>query len=206
MGDAMRTARRRELLDLGFGLAILVVTSYCSAQEGTEANPSLGDVARQVRAVRAQEKSHPCRVYTNDDFSPHLSSEAATAQSGPGSTAKPENENGPPLLVTSGVTPSASESYYRAKMKQLRRKLAADQESLQDTLAKIRQTWDPSGYYTGDETPADKSPFYVPYHLDELNQYQKLKAIRASIDEDENAISALEDQCRRDGCSPGWLR
>ncbi|MGO8788557.1 MAG: hypothetical protein ACLQVL_14415 [Terriglobia bacterium] len=82
----------------------------------------------------------------------------------------------------------------------------ADQESFRDTLAKIRQTWDPSGYYTGDETPADKFPSYVPYHLDEPNQYQKLKAIRASIDADENAISALEDQCRRDGCSPGWLR
>lgn len=198
----MRTAQRRRLLYWGFVPALLVVAAFCSAQEGTS---SLGDLARQIQAERAQEKSHPSRVYTNDDFPPP-SSETGAARSGPKSPAKPpETQKGPPPLK-SEATPSASETYYRAKMYQLTEKLAADQKSLHDTVVMIRQMWDPLGFYTGEETPADKFWNYAPYHLDEPNQYQKLKAIKAAIAADQDAIIALEDQCRRDGCLPDWLR
>lgn len=208
MGDAMRTAQCRRLFYFGFGLAILAVAAFCSAQESSEGNLSLGDLARQIQAKRAQEKSHPSRVYTNDDFPLHSSSvNNETAQSGSVSTAKPsESQNYPPLVKSDEATPGHDETYYRAKVRQLTMKLAADQKSLRDTLRIIRQTWDPAGSYTGEETPADKFINYVPYHLDEPYQYQKLRAIKDSITVDKNAISALEEQCRRDGCPPDWLR
>ena len=204
----MRTALRRRLLYLGFGPALLVVTAFCSAQESTPPNPSLGDLARQIQAERAQEKSHPLRVYTNDDFPLRLSSEAATTQSGPELTAKPSGtQNGPPRPMKCGPTPGDCETYYRSKVRQLRGKLAADQEMLQDTVTMIRQLWDPTGiwgFYTGEETPFDKG--VMLHEPDQSYQYQQLKATRASIDADKKAISDLEDQCRRDGCLPGWLR
>lgn len=202
----MKTARRRTLIHLGFGSAILLITVFCSAQDAADGIP-LGDVARQMQAERARRISVPTRVYTNDDFPPFASHVTGTGESTPESTHKQSaNQKVPAALTKNHATRDDGEEYFRATMRQLRNKLEADQKTLKDTLKTIRDTWDPKGSYTGLETPADKFSDYVPIHRDELFQYQKLDATKASIAADEKAISDLEDQCRRTACSPEWLR
>ncbi len=200
----MRAARCCKLVGLAVGSALVVVTAVCSAQES--GNPSLGDLAREIQAERAQQKSHPVRIYTNDDFPPHSSSQTGAAQSRPESTDKSSETQTCPLALKSGATAGACATYYRGRMRQLSDKLAADQRSFQDAVAMVRWLGDPTGVYTGEETPADKNPYYRPYHLDEPYAYQELTATKAAIAADEDAITALEDQCRRDGCPPDWLR
>lgn len=203
----MKTARHRTLILLGFRSAILLVTVFCSGQDAADGIAPLGDLARQMQAERARRISVPTRVYTNDDFSPFASPVTGTGESTPESTHKQSaNQKVPAALTKNHATRDNGEEYFRATMRQLRSKLADDQKTLKDTLKTIRDRWDPTGFYTGLETPADRLSYHVPFHGDEFFQYQKLNTTKESIAADEKAISDLEDQCRRTACSPEWLR
>lgn len=200
----MKTSLHCGTMLLGLGFAILPATAPSLAQNQPETTPSLGDLARQIKA---RPSARPVIVYTNDDlpstrFHPvGVENSASQVSNKDAKTAK--------IVVTvkqDDVTPDANENYYRAVMGRLRSKLEADQKTLKD-LREDFKFWDAETEAIEDwrqwqirevccgVDPNPPSPIYL-----------RLKASEASIVEDQKAIAELEDQCRRAGCSLTWLR
>ena len=200
----MKTTLRCGTMVLGLGFAILPATAFSLAQNQPDTTPSLGDLARQMKAGPT---ARPAFVYTNDDLPPSpfhplgVEDSASQISSKDAETAK--------IAVTvkqDDATRSANENYYRAVMSRLRSKLDADQKTLKD-LREDFKFWDAETEGIEDwrqwyirevccgVDPNPPSPIYI-----------RLKAAEASIAEDQKAIVELEDKCRRAGCSPTWLR
>jgi hypothetical protein len=200
----MKTARCRSLILLELGPAVLLAAVFCSAQNPTDAIPSLGDLAHRAQAERARRVSSPTRVYTNDDFPLVASPGPEIQKSAPESTDQQfESPRGSTAVTKDQATRNGDEGYYRTTMHRLRSKLEVDQKTLKDTLT---YRWDPTGFYVGLEPPNDKFINNALLYWDEILAYQKFKATKASVAADEEAIAGLEEQCRRAACSPEWLR
>ena len=180
----MKTARQPSVRLLALG--ILLGPVCCLAQNTTPATPSLGDLARQECAERARQALRPTRTYTNDDFPPSASlgphPQVSTSES-----SKEPSENSE-QITTDGNEKSArddDQNYYRTTMRRLKNQLAADQKTLK---------------YWGERPERDSAGRVSFYNV---HQYE---LSQAEVAADENAISELEESCRRTGCFPEWIR
>jgi len=199
----MKTTLRCGTMLLGLGFAILPATAFSLPQNQPDTTPSLGDLARQMKA---RPTARPAFIYTNDDlqsspFHPFGLENSASEISTKDATAKTAV-----TVKQDDATRSANENYYRAVMGRLQSKLEADQKTLND-LHNDFKFWDAEteGYEDWRQwlihevccgvDPNPPSPVYL-----------RLKAAEASIVEDQKALAELEDQCRQAGCSPSWLR
>jgi hypothetical protein len=200
----MKTTLRCGTMLLGLGFAILPAAAFSLAQNQPDTTPSLGDLARQMKA---RPSARPAIVYTNDNLPPSsfhpvgVENSASQISSNDAETAKIAA-----TVKQDNAARGANENYYRAVIGRLRSKLEADQKTLKD-LREDFKFWDAET-----EGIEDWRQWQIrevccgvdPNPPDTV--YLRLKAAEASIAEDQKAIVELEDQCRRTGCSPTWLR
>jgi len=178
----------------------LVLTGFAAAQtQGQVQAPSLGELARKLRAERAQEGSKPAKLYTNDDLS--RGGEISTTES----RAAGEQPSTEATGSTKAKTARAehNEAYYRKQMDELRDRKNMHQRELAVLQQKISQGEmqyyaDPNQTLLQTSTPKVNSD--VNKLRDDINKKKQ------QITDDDKAISDLEHQCQEEGCPPGWLR
>ena len=164
----------------------------------------LADLARAAATARKEGTDKPAvKVYTNKDLpaveGPALGQEAAgdRAATNPSSAAPPA----PSAQPSSPESPSSErgETYWRERMRPLRERLDRDRALAEDTRRRADALMQ----------SADRC-FQIGIVCADYNESLRLseqhKAILAELARDERAVFALEEDARRAGVPPGWLR
>jgi hypothetical protein len=179
---------------LGVTLAGLAAGIGYAQQTSDPNNPSLGDIARELRAQKAKE-SKPVRIITNDDLN-----NGGDDASGPPVSArakKPDNTTPPAKGAPAEVH---DELYYRAKLSTLQDRLDTDKRELQVLQQKLSQN--DMQYY-----PDPNKALQQQYTREDIKKLTAdIDANKDQVADDEKAIEDLHDQLRQEGGDPGWLR
>lgn len=157
--------------------------------------PSLGAIARKLRAEQKQAPSKDVKVFTNDNI-PHggggLSVVGpATPASGIESAGQSTGEPGP--------TSPHDEQYFRSHMAMLQQRLETDQRELSVLQQKLSQS--NMQYY-----PDPTKTLMQEYSRTDIGKLtSQIDDKKQEIAEDEQAIQDLRVQVAREGGEPGWL-
>jgi hypothetical protein len=178
--------------------------------------PSLGDLARELRAQR-EKSSHKAKVFTNDNLpvkTPQENLSISKSTSGgpaPPEGAKTEEKPAKPEAKARTGAEAEGESsegphdekYFRKRMSDLRAQLDLHQRELDVLQKKLGQGQlayypDPNKTLTQESTPA--------FYSDVNKLRQQINEKQAQVAEDQKAIQDLQEQLRREGGEPGWIR
>ncbi len=177
------------------GLAGGWAFAQTSSQQSPPPNPdSIADYARKMREQQkgSQPGSKPAKVYTNDDVQQLQGTSGVSVASTPVAPATSETASG-----------GHNKKYFQKEYGKL---LAQKQiherqlEVLQEKLGQnnIQYYPDPNKQLEQESTPKARS---------DINKIQAdIDAKKLEIQKDDEAISNLQDQLRRDGGDAGWLR
>ena len=178
-------------------IAVVALSTPCFAQ-------GLADLARAAEAARKTETDKPAvKVYTNNDLPaidrPAPGTEASGAPVPNDVTSTPQAA---PAVKPSPPEPSSSErgeEYWRERMRPLKERLDRDRALAEETRRRadaLMQSADRCfqiGIVCADYTES-------------LRLTEDHKALLADVARDEKAVVALEEEARRAGVPPGWLR
>jgi hypothetical protein len=179
-------------------LAAAAIAAPCGAQ-------SLADVARKEEARRKALKEH-ARVITNKDLGAGATVTAVTPQETPKAAAAQP----PPKAAAAGAEPDAAQApaakgpvkdqaYWAKRMAGLRDALDRDQILVDALQSRINAL-------TADFTARDDPAQRAIIEQDRLKALAKFNELKHQIEADKKAIDDLEEEARRAGVPPGWLR
>ena len=187
-------------------LAVMLVSVIAWAQPPQSADDrtsSLGTLARQLRADRAEAAKKDVKVFTNDNLPPRPPREGLTAASGISSSPAPPAQVQPGGSSAANPAPGGEvhdQKYYREE----KAKINAATEIQQRELAVLQQEsalndrqYHPDPNQTRPQEPSRPD-------INKLNDQIEKK--KQQIAADEKALDDLRDQLRREGGDPGWLR
>ena len=163
---------------------------------------SLGDVAKKEEE-RRKAVAQPAKVYTNKDLAPTPPSTASPPETGTSDQAKPEAAKGkesPKDAQAAGEKPVVKDQTYWAD----RKKALAGQLDRDQTLADALQSRI-NALTTDFVNRADPAQRAV-IERDRQKALAELASLKKQIDYDKKAIAGFEEEARRAGVPPGWLR
>jgi hypothetical protein len=161
--------------------------------------PSLGDIARKLKAERAKEKQKPVAVYTNDNLPSRDSLGIVTVE--PEEGAK-EKARAPGVNIPEAAD-EHGEKYFRSRADKIRSQMEFHQRQLavlnqQMGLAKMQYYPDPQKTLEQESTPAFQTD------MDKLRA--KIAGAEKAVADDQKAMEDLQQELRRAGGDPGWIR
>jgi hypothetical protein len=175
---------------------------------------SLGEVAREKKAASPAAKTpspspepSPGRVFTNEDL-PAQPSPSAIASPGPAGTGRgtvttlPKSAEVPAPPTSSESSDTAQrEAAWRGRASALRDAITAAEKSIpqiEDRIAGLRN----------DRNQANvMDPNREQNRQAEITKAQaELESVRAGLERSRQALADLEEEARRNGIPPGWLR
>lgn len=164
---------------------------------------SLADVARKTEESR-QKAKEPGKVYTNKDLSASSGPSTPAPASAPGDAtgAKPDSGKATSADAPKDADkkePVKDQAYWSGRMKDLQTTLDRDQtyaEALQSRINAL--TTD----FTARDDPAQRTVI----ERDRQKAIAELSRLKTQIVTDRKAIDDLQEEARRAGVPPGWLR
>jgi len=193
---------KRLLISSLFVSAVLGLGLGQARAQGEATSPSLGDLARKLKAQRAQAGQKP-KLYTNDNLPARPPRETLTVAAGMSATEPAQTEIKEGRGTTAQAEPAEEvrdEKYYRTRMSDLRAQLALHQRQLDVLQQKLSQN---QMQFYGDPNKTLQQEF-TRSDVNKLNQEVQKK--QQEVAADEKAMEDLRDQVRRDGGDPGWVR
>ena len=179
----------------------LVVAALCLAAAGV-ASPgraqSLADVAKKEEE-RRRKTAEPTKVYTNKDLKGSWESPPP-----PAPTGAPAGE-APKSTATDGKTKAGDKdltkdpAYWGGKIKSLKAKLEQDQTYAEAMQSRINGL-------TTDAVNRDDPAQRAKLERDRQKALADLAALTKAIADGKKAIVDFEEEARRAGIPPGWLR
>lgn len=174
-----------------------ILTAVCFAAPQQSATPSLGELARQLKAQREKDASKPVKEYTNDNIPKSgglmMASSSESAEGGKSSEAAASAEGKP----KSGVH---DEKYYHQRLAELQAQKEMHRRELDVLDKKLSQAQ--MQYY-----PSPDKALQEQFTRADINKKtDEIEKKKKEIEADDKAIADLEQQCQREGCPPGWLR
>ena len=192
-----------------FSVAIAVlILSGSVARLG--AQQSLADVAKKEEE-RRKARPQPAKVYTNKDLSPAPPGAAApqpaakdAKDAGAAKDAKDAGKDAKDAKDgkagdTKDGAAAKDQKYWGDKMKNLREQLDRDQTFLDAIQNKINSL---TTEFVNRDDPAQRSVI----ERDRQKALGELARLQKAVVDDKKAIAGLEEEARRAGVSPGWLR
>jgi hypothetical protein len=185
---------------------LLVAITLCTGLSfaASASGQTLAEVARAAEAARKNAADRPpAPVYTNDDLKPvppgtAPPSEATSAAPAPASA--PDRPDAPSASPADSLgSEPKGEAYWRDRMRPLRerldrtRALADDTKRRADALRRSADRCFQLGVVCKDYT-------------DSLQLSEEHKALVAEVARAERDVTALQEEARRAGVPPGWLR
>ena len=173
-------------------VSILLVVAASGGAVAVQSQ-SLGDVARKEEARR---KSVPAtKVYTNKD----LSGQAGTPAPATPPAATPAAPATPAATEAKDKGPAKDQAYWAGRMKGLQGQLERDQNYADAMQTRINAlTTD----FVNRDDPAQRGVV----ERDRQKSIAELARLKKSIEDGKKAIADLEEEARRAGVPPGWLR
>jgi hypothetical protein len=179
---------------------VFLAGTVCRAQ-------SLSDIAKKEEERRKAVKA-PTKVYTNDDLKqyptppPSPAAEAATppAVPAPGDKAAPGDKPADkPADATKPVEEEKGEAYWKGLISAARTKLERDQ-SYRDAL-ETRINALTNDFYARDD-PAQRAVIWTQ----RTKALEEMERLKQEVKDDAAAIEKVQDDARKAGVPPGWLR
>jgi hypothetical protein len=176
---------------------------------------SLADVARKEEA-RRKSISKPAKVYTNDDLkpvappSPSASSSGDTKPDAKAASDKDVDKSSADKAATTKETddPSAKpaptdqvkdQKYWASRLQALKDQLDRDQTYADALQTKINSL---ATDFVNRDDPAQRAQIA----RDKQKAMDELNRLKQAIQNDKKAITDLEEEARKAGVPPGWLR
>ncbi len=190
---------RRWSTVLALMLAGLVVASWASSQ-------SLAEVARKEQERRKQIKT-PSRVYTNEDLkssrAPLTTGAAAAESAKPAEAAAPTGPAGSPAAGSpaggAAPDPKKDEQFWRERIGKARQELERQELFLQALQSRANGLY---AEFTARDDPAQR----LLIERDRQRVLNEMERVKADIDRLQKELAAIEEEARRAGVPPGWLR
>jgi hypothetical protein len=176
-----------------------------SAQERAEGSAQgLAEVAKQQEARRGKDdKRDSPKVYTNKDLRGGAASGAepkATPAAAPARTSAVAPAEPPAAESKSDAKAEVkNEQYWRKRTQSLREQLERDR-----TLADALQSR--VNALTADVISRDDPAQRAKLAVDRQKALNELERLKAAVSDGTKAIADLEEEARRAGVPPGWLR
>lgn len=184
-------------------LALLVVLVQVLAV-GAAFPQSLADVARKEEARRKQVKK-PARLYTNQDLGaadsgsrPAPETPAADAVPTPASTAAQRAPDAP-QAPTEEEQRATQQEQWRARMSAARDQLERSRMFAEALQTRANSLW---ADFTARDDPAQRSMI----ETERKKTLAEIDRVKGDIEAETKAIADLEEEARRAGVPPGWLR
>ena len=198
-GEQMRNSRKYVAFVFLVGL-IFVISSPAPAQ-GPSTVPSLGEIARQLKAEREKQKQTPVAVFTNDNLPSRGSLGIASARLENG--AKEEAQGNRTSVASAPPSEEHGEKYFRSKAQKIRSQIQFHQRQLavlkqQLGLARMQYYPDPQKTLEQESTPAFQTD------VDKLRA--KIETAEKAVADDQRAMDELQQELRRARGNPGWIR
>jgi hypothetical protein len=188
------------------GLAGSLATLLLGAHVASAQNPSLADVARKEEERRKTTKP-ATRVLTNKDL-PKVSTPAPDAQAQP--TPAPEPSKPEPNAAKPDEADKANagadqvekpkdEAWWRARITEPREQLHRDEVLLDALQMRINGL---TSEFTGRDDPYQRAKIGE----DRQKAIAELERVKTDIVDLKKKIGDIEEEARRAGVPPGWLR
>jgi len=182
---------------LAWGLAAIVLCS------GVAHAQSLGEVAKKEEERRKAVKS-PGKVYTNDDLrrypvGPPPAAEGAAAEAGapadPVAAAKAQQG----IPAPEKVEEKRDETWWKQRIMDAREQLRRSEAFVEAMQTRVNSLT--NDFYARDD-PAQRATIWSQRTaaLDEMDRLTR------EIADQKKAIADIEEEARREGVPPGWLR
>ena len=174
-------------------------TRTTSQQTGTK---SLAQVAKEEEA-RRQAVRKPAKVYTNGNLptGAMVDTPPAVPASPAASTTDKPAANSTPSAPGAAAKPGEvkDQAYWAGRMKTAREQLERSQLFADSLQTRINSLWTD---FVNRDDPAQKAKL----ETDRKAALAELERVKKEIELQTKAITALEDEARRAGVPPGWLR
>jgi len=187
-----------------FAAAAIVValSAMASAQ-------SLAGVAKRTeeeRAKAAAEKKEPARVITNSDLKPHPLDAVANAAAAALAAEKAKTEEESKRSATQAAPaekpdPKQTEAYWKRRATELHARLAEDEKRAKDAREKLERF-----RHNTESVGCLLCPARNQLESQLIQMDEEQAGLDAQVASDRAAIQAFEDDGRRLGILPGWLR
>lgn len=179
---------------------IFMASSPARGQESPTV-PSLGEIARQLKAEREKEKQKPVAVFTNDTLPRQDSLGIASATLEKGVQEKEQTNNYKVIQAT--TSEAHGEKYFRSKADKIRSHLEFHQRQLsvlkqQLGLSRMQYYPDPQITLEQESSPAFQTD------VDKLRA--KVTKAEEAVADDQRAMDDLQQELRRENGDPGWIR
>jgi hypothetical protein len=189
--------------------AIAAIVSVLGGGLTPASAQSLGDVGRDEEA-RRKDLKQPSKVYTNKDLGsvPPASPEAAKPSTLPSTPAPAEKTDSKAAGkdVKDGDAGSSDakdktkdQAYWSGRMKGLVTQLERDQTFAEALQSRINAL-------TADFSARDDPAQRAAIGRDRQKALDELARLKTTIETDKKAVADLQDEARRAGVPPGWLR
>ena len=191
----MRAFTRASVVALVAGLGL------ASAMAATVTAQSLGDIAKQEEARRTAVKT-PSKVLTNDSLRSvptPVSAPAPAAAASPAASAPPGAPAAADAKAKPPVDRKAEEAAWRQRIQGARDSLQRSQmfaEALQSRINGL----------TADFTARDDPAQRAVVANDRQKALAELDRVKNDIVQQTKAIADIQEEARRGGVPPGWLR
>ena len=157
---------------------------------------SLGDVARKEEA-RRQALKEPAKVYTNKDLgsvapAPPVPPPDATKPPSPPADAKDAEKD-------KDKTPVKDQAYWGGKVKELQAQADRDQTYADAMQSRINGL---TADYAARSDPAQRAVI----ERDRQRAVAELSGLQKAIKDGQKAAADLDEEARKAGVPPGWLR
>lgn len=177
------------------GLMLMAAPLAHSQEPGTV--PSLGEIARQLKTERAKEQQKPVATYTNDNLPSRESLGIAAVDLAGQVKAKA------PATDKNIAAAEDGEKYFRSKAEKLHSQMKFDERQLnalrqQLGLAQTQYYPDPQKTLEQESTPS--------FQTDIAKLRAKVASTEKALADDQKAMDDLQQELRRAGGDPGWLR
>lgn len=166
-----------------------------------QTTPRLADVAR---AEEARRKAMPkaSKVYTNDDLRPDITASLVISSNASPGVPTPSTQV-PSVNLPGGkaepLPPERDQAYWSGRINAARAALERSKIFLDALQSRINAL-------TADFTARDDPAQRAQLELERQRAIAELDRVKKEIAEQTKAISDIEDEARKAGVPPGWLR
>lgn len=182
----------------------LLLSIAALAQTAPARAQSLADLARQEQERRKEDTRTP-KVYSNKDLKPVVPSGAAATPAEPAAgaaepTAVPRAEDAKAASQdTPAKAPVKDQAYWRKRLADSREQLERDRTLVEALQSRINAL-------TTDFVNRDDPAQQAQLAAERTKAVNELARLKKAVDADVKAITAVEEEARRAGVPPGWLR
>jgi hypothetical protein len=181
------------------GLVFAAISSAWGQESSTV--PSLGEFARQLKAERQNGNQNAVPLYTNDNLPSQGSIGIASVSLENG--AKERTQAKGKSVAPIAVPGEHDEKYFRSRADTIRSQMEFHRRQLavlnqQLGLAKMQYYPDPQKTLEQESTPAFQTD------VDKLRA--KIANAEKAVADDQKAMDDLQQELRREGGNPGWIR